>query len=136
MRSPLTPDADAGLDPVGHAELALLARRAPDARAVLEDLAAGGAVVDGLPGAGPLRPVFDAWRDWCAGWCAEPEPGAAPWDPQRMAYRFQVAAGIGGDAELQLDAAEYTGGRLDWYAFDLAAQHAPGHRRSRLAGAP
>ena len=121
----LTPDADAGLDAVGHAELALLARRAPDARAVLEDLGAGGAVVDGLPGAGPLRAVFDAWRDWCAGWCAEPEPGAAPWDPQRMAYRFQVAAGIGGDAELQLDAAEYTGGRLDWYAFDLAAQHAP-----------
>ena len=117
--------ADDGLDPVGRAELALLARRAPDARAVLADLASGGAVVERLPGAGALRPVFDAWRTWYAGWCAEPAPGTRAWDPQHMEYRFQVAAGVGEGRELQLDATEYPGGHLDWYAFDVAAGEAP-----------
>ena len=130
----LAPGDDDGLDPVGHAELALLVRRAPDARAVLADLARGGAVVAKLPGAGPLQPVFDAWRDWYAGWCAEPAAGAGPWDPQRMEYRFQVAAGVGESGELQLDAAEYPGGHLDWYSFDVAAEGAPAlGARGRLA---
>ena len=122
---PLVLGPDDGLDPVGDAELVLLARRAPDARAVLADLAAGGAVVAGLPGAHALQPVFDAWREWYAGWCAEPTPGVRSWNPQRMEYRFQVAAGIGDGAELQLDAEEYAGGRLDWYAFDVAADGTP-----------
>ena len=116
----LAPGADDSLDPVGRAELVLLTRRAPDARRVVADLANGGAVVGGLPGASALLPVFEAWRTWYAGWAAEPAADAAPWDPQRMEYRFQVGAGVGEEGELQLDAAEYPGGHLDWYTFDKA----------------
>ena len=38
-----------------------------------------------------------------------------------MEYGFQVAAGVGLQREVQLSAAEYTGGSLDWYSFDLAS---------------
>ena len=73
---PLALGPDDGLDPVGRAELELLARRAPDARAVLADLAArrrrrGRAARRGRG----ARPRFDAWADWYADWCAEPPAG-------------------------------------------------------------
>ena len=116
---------DDGLDPVGDAELVLLARRAPDARAVLADLAAGGAVVAGCPAQPRAQPVFDAWRELVRRLVREPTPGRPPWNPQRMEYRFQVAAGIGATPSSSSTPTEYAGGRLDWYAFDVAAEGAP-----------
>ena len=111
---------DDGLDPVGRAQLALLARRSFDARKLHADWATGGKVLNALPGM-DLRAVkgaVDAWAHWYAGLYSEPAAGAASWDPQHMEYRFQIAAGISAKAELQLEAREYTGGHLDWYGFD------------------
>ena len=44
--------------------------------------------------------------------------------------RFQVAAGVGRDAEVQLDAPEYVGGHLDWYSFELAPATGAPHGRA------
>lgn len=121
---PLRLPPDDGLDPVGRAQLALLARRACDARALYADLTRqGGGAVGGLPGAGEggVIAALDAWATWYGKLFSEPAAGAArAWNPQRMEYRFQIAAGVSPQAEIQLDATEYTGGRLDWHAFDRA----------------
>ena len=84
--------------------------------------------VDGRRRRDPDAAAQDAIAAW-AGWYAELVQRAGrvrqPWDPQRMEYRFQVAAGVGRDAEVQLDATEYVGGHLDWYSFDRAGKDAP-----------
>jgi hypothetical protein len=120
-------EPDDGLDPVGRSELELLARRAPDARAVFDDHQHGGPVMAGVPGtsAAAARAAIEAWAAWYEGWCSEPDERSEPWDPQRMEYRFQIAAGVGPDQEVQLDATEYVGGHLDWYSFDRAAEGVP-----------
>ena len=66
--------------------------------------------------------ALDDWADWYAQLYSEPAAGAEAWNPQRMEYRFQIAAGISDKREVQLDAVEYTGGHLDWHAFDVAAE--------------
>ena len=118
--------ADDGLDPVGRAELALLARRAADAR--------GGARGRDAPAARRSRRC--------------PAPAPAPGALERLgelvrdvvqrAGRGRAAVGPGADgvpvpgrrgrersSEVQLDAAEYPGGHLDWYSFDRAGEEAP-----------
>lgn len=119
--------ADDGLDPVGRTELELLARRAPDARAVFDDHERGGPTMAAVSGTQTpaAQEAIAAWAGWYADWCSEPAGAGEPWDPQRMEYRFQVAAGVSRDAEVQLDATEYFGGHLDWYSFDRAAKTAP-----------
>ena len=62
---------------------------------------------------------------WYATWCSEPVVGAQAWNPERMEYSFQISAGVSTEGEVQLDAAEYPGGHLDWYSFDRAALDAP-----------
>jgi hypothetical protein len=115
---------DDGLDPVGRAQLALLARRSFDARKLHAELLRGGAALKALPGmTQPLvRAAVDAWDRWYGALYSEPAAGAASWDPRHMEYRFQIAAGVSRSAEVQLDAREYTGGHLDWYGFDIAAR--------------
>ncbi len=49
---------------------------------------------------------------------------AAGWDPERMEYRFEVAAPRFADGT-RLVAAGYPGGHLDWQAYDLPAGTAP-----------
>ena len=121
--------ADDGLDPVGRAQLELLARRAFDARARCPPPRESAArSVGGCRAGKPARPRSTRGRTWYAGLYSEPPAGAAPWDPQRMEYRFRVAAGPGASAELQLDAPEYTGGHLDWYTFDVAPRTLPARR--------
>jgi len=125
---PLELGADDGLDPVGRSELELLARRVPDARAVFDDhVRSGGADFAALPGAAAAdaQAAVGAWATWYATWCSEPADGAEPWNPERMEYRFQISAGVSPQGEVQLDAAEYPGGHLDWYSFDSAAGDAP-----------
>lgn len=77
-----------------------------------------------------LTDVLDAYLDWYRS--LYQEPGAAPgtndpdadansaWNPERMEYRFAVAA-EGQNGEITLSAPEYHGGRLDWYDFDVAS---------------
>lgn len=119
---PLVLDADDGLDPVGRAQLELLTRRAVSAGDLHAALTAG----DGLPGLpsdmpGAVRDALDTWATWYGAVFSEPPPGPRAWSPERMEYRLQVAAGTGLQQEVQLTAAEYTGGTLDWYSFDVAA---------------
>jgi hypothetical protein len=121
-RYPVKLPPDDGLDPAGRAELALLARRSCDARAVraaLAGAATGGAIPGPLAGASqPVRAALSAWAAWYDGLFSEPGEGAGAWDPSRLEYRFQVAAGVGArtptPGEVQLDAPEYADGRLDW----------------------
>lgn len=96
-----------------------------------------------------LRAYWDAvvaYREWYRDLYDEPTPGAgdgagdaiddgtdgatadgsageahAAWDPARLEYRFEVAAG-GGEGETVLSADEYPGGRLDWYAFTAGGE--------------
>jgi hypothetical protein len=126
----LTLAPDDGLDPVGRAQLELLARRSLDARKLHAELARGGRALVALPGMKQpeVRAAVDAWGRWYAGLYSEPPAGTASWDPRHMEYRFQIAAGISDKAEVQLDAREYTGGHLDWYGFDLARGNDMGAR--------
>lgn len=110
---PLALPPDDGLDPVGGRELALLARRSFDARALAAAHAAGKA-----PAKVPPKSL-DAWAAWYGRLVSEPPAGAGAWDPARMEYRFQVAAGIDAKGELQLGAPEYAGGHLDWFSVDV-----------------
>jgi hypothetical protein len=127
---------DDGLDPTGRAELALLARRSFDAprlhRAYADATAAGKPLPRSLQApelAGPLA----AWSSWYAALLSEPAGGSA-WDPRRMSYRFQVAAGVSAATEVQLDADEYLGGHLDWHAFDVARRPVEMGARGTLEG--
>ena len=118
---PLVLPADDGLDPVGRAQLELLARRAVAAG----DLYAAVTAHDGIPGLptdapAAARAALDAWASWYGTVFSEPAPGPRAWAPERMEYSFQVAAGVGVQREVQLAAKEYTGGTLDWYSFDVA----------------
>lgn len=122
---PLELGADDGLDPVGRAQLELLARRSFDPRELHEELTVrDGKALGGLPGMKDVaaQKALDDWADWYAQLYSEPATGAEAWNPQRMEYRFQVAAGVSDKEEVQLDAVEYTGGHLDWHAFDVAGK--------------
>jgi hypothetical protein len=122
---PVLPDDD-GLDPIGRAQLVLLARRSLAADALYaaiegEDVDIQSAL-EGMPGLSrrSVRDAFDAWTRWYGELYSEPPEGTTSWDAGRMEYAFQVAAGVGVQQEVRLEAAEYTGGRLDWYSFDVA----------------
>jgi hypothetical protein len=58
--------------------------------------------------------VLDVLSRWLAWY---PRPAArSSWQPERMEYRFTVAApNPSGTGELVLEAPEYAGGRLDWH---------------------
>ena len=116
---PLELPVNDGLDPIGRAELALLARRSLDAPRIYEAVRSR---TGGLPGADMpnVRSALAEWAAWYTERFSEPAPNQAAWDPSRMEYRFQIAAGVGGTREVQLEAAEYAGGRLDWHAFNVA----------------
>lgn len=111
-------------DEIRRARLELLAARSLDGSRLLADLErAGGdldALVDlsavGTRARNKLRRLVTAWAGRERGRFVEPKQSA--WQPERMEYRFQVAVPVGGK-EVQLDAKEYPGGRLDWYHFDV-----------------
>ncbi len=118
---PLRAPRDDGLELLGRAELELLARRSFDAAALyrrIED--------DADAGLAELAPVevaerVEEWARWHGAAFVEPERGQSAWSPQRMEYALAMAAHPRSGAELVLEAPEYTGGRLDWDAFDLGA---------------
>ena len=125
------PEADLGtVDPVGATRRRLLAGRVPDAARIADDLAplAGpDGALGGLPAtlAAASAGHEDAVRTTLGGWLAGyrgivAQPVGASWDPHRLEYAFALQADLrDGPAVLRAD--EYTDGRLDWYAFDVAA---------------
>jgi hypothetical protein len=61
--------------------------------------------------------AVQAWIDWYDEFISEPPKGAVPaWVPARMEYAFAVGAALP-DGEIVLNAPDYRGGPLDWYAF-------------------
>ena len=74
-----------------------------------------------VPTTGSRTGTFDecveAFYAWYVDLYDEPtvETGSA-WDPTRLEYRFSVTTGAG-NTETVLEAPEYQGGHLDWYAF-------------------
>jgi hypothetical protein len=65
-----------------------------------------------------MATILRNWLEWYeAGLITEPA-GATPWTPERMEYRFAVAApAMTGEQEAVLVAPSY-GGDLDWHSFD------------------
>ena len=126
---PLTvPPADQTLDAASRRFLAVLAGRVPDGVAVRSACGAGSApttpAIPGVPAGDPAIAAairdFVRWYDAAAGAATGPASGAgtpSSWQRDRMEYRFAVAGPSPG-GEIVLDAAEHTGGRLDWAAFD------------------
>jgi hypothetical protein len=120
---PFALPTDDGIDPVGRAQLELLARRAIAADALQVDVAeAEDGPLPGLPAdASPdVERALRAWAAWYGELFSEPSPGPRSWNPERMEYGFAVAASVGFQQEVQLGAPEYTGGSLDWHSFDIA----------------
>jgi hypothetical protein len=74
------------------------------------------------------RPRFKraaaAFRTWLSELVPRRPAGIDTWDPQRLEHRFGVEAERPGET-IKLDADEYPGGHLDWFAF-RQAERAPG----------
>jgi hypothetical protein len=134
-------DDDATLDPDSRRFLELVADRVPDGARLhdaLRDALPPPQGSDRLP-ARPLvaepdraavRAAVADWFAWCETFAAQPAERASAWDPERLEYRFSVAANSS-SGELVLAAPEYAGGRLDWPDFV-----ATGDALAAGAGAP
>jgi hypothetical protein len=137
-----TDQLDEEFDSIGHARLALLARRGLDGRAVTSALDAVGGDARQLPElaaldnttAEALSTVISEWarreaslfRDFAS----EDLPA---WVSQRLEYRFGVSVAVPGGT-IELDAPEYPGGRLDWYHFDVRSAPEPTKEGERIPG--
>jgi hypothetical protein len=90
----------------------------------LQDDATRDAEADALEVPEPARaPLAEVAADWLRWWLARTigsaqglDPGA--WDPNRLEYAFAARSTTLPDT--MLTAAEYVGGRLDWWSFDAA----------------
>ncbi|MFE1288834.1 hypothetical protein [Streptomyces sp. NPDC058751] len=118
--------------------LAAVAGRAPDGLALAAELAPAQGTGRDTPSrvtvpaalTAAVTRATAAWRKLLGLPVTAPTGGGA-WIPQRLEHGFSVAARHGDD-ETVLRAAEYPGGRLDWYAFD----HRPGATLGTPAAAP
>jgi len=124
--APVENDALA-LPGAGTMTVQVLARRALDGAALLA--ARDATVQEALAGLPADRrtaglEVIDEWRARTRSRFATPPVDT--WDDHRLEHRFSVAAGASA-SETVLTAAEYTGGHLDWYSFDVdpAGRHQP-----------
>jgi len=109
-----------------------------DGAALLADLAAALAVPQkpsdawdaaGLPVADIQRDALDALAAEFAARFAEflldpnaKEAAPGAWLPRQLEHQFGVGVAHADGSETQLVADEYPGGRLDWYAFDVAGR--------------
>jgi len=93
--------------------------RAIDGKKVLDAI-----VGDTLPDidagdADAMKDVLTQLRNWLARQYSQPVSLAeSAWDPQRLTYRFRIAAPKTAKEQLLLDANRYHEGRVDWYSFD------------------
>lgn len=114
--------ADDHADPIGRAQLELLARRSCDGFKVARDLGDADAIralvrILGVPTA--QRPaaegVVSLWLASVQQFVRQPI-GPPCWNTRPLEYQFRVAAPAA-EGELSLTASEYRGGSLDWYHF-------------------
>jgi hypothetical protein len=81
------------------------------------------------------RPRFNraaaAFRTWLSELVPRRPAGVTTWDPQRLEHRFAVEAERPGET-IRLDADEYPGGHLDWFAF-RQGERAPARGAGRSA---
>ncbi|AGB25168.1 hypothetical protein Mycsm_04953 [Mycobacterium sp. JS623] len=109
-------------------EIGCAAERAIDGVALLDHVASGGSVDDGInlaapAHAGALDSLLGRLREWFSGLIDQPVPGDDAWSAERLEYAFGISAPSGdGDAdggtEMVLRAPEYHHGTLDWYALE------------------
>ena len=111
-----------GLDPVGRAQLELLARRSLDgfrAAAELTDASRVDTMLVeiGVPQSLRVRAAraVNDWLELVADFARVPTTPSS-WSAGPLEYRFRVAAPAA-EGELTLDSSEYRGGTLDWYHF-------------------
>ncbi|MGW4029364.1 hypothetical protein ACWEFL_08575 [Streptomyces sp. NPDC004838] len=124
---PIADDATTGY-------LSAVAGRAADGLALLAELAPPTGQSRDTPARITVPPELTdavvrataAWRRLLGLPTTAPETGGS-WQPQRLEHGFSVAARHT-TGEIVLEAAEYPGGRLDWYALD--------HRPGATLGAP
>lgn len=106
----------------------VLGGRVPDGAALFSEFDAALRPEGGGPGALPPTPdlgddreavetVARAWLHWWDTYAAEPREGESAWMSSQLEYRFAIAAPSDDGREVVLEAEEYTGGHLDWYAF-------------------
>jgi hypothetical protein len=140
-------DTQPDMDDETRSFLQVMARGTPDGVALWEQLSRGPdwqrsdrfhaplnriATVDGTVQDSFFRAVKD-WINWYDG-LITPPPANPAWDNERMEYAFALSAPYerSRDGQLELSAAEYPGGRLDWYAFDVHANRDSTGRFRRL----
>ena len=78
-----------------------------------------------------FRRAAAAFRTWLSELVPRRPRGIETWDPQRLEHRFGVEAERPGET-IRLEADEYPGGHLDWFAF-RQADRAPGPDRVTTA---
>jgi hypothetical protein len=123
LERPTTPSERLAFDTATLRYLEIMAGRAPDGEALFHDL-----LKSLRRRTLPAQPTIDAhdrkamlqlargWVSWVGQLFSEAAAKTAAWDPTRLEYRFAVAAPTAG-SDIVLEAAEYKGGSLDWYAF-------------------
>jgi hypothetical protein len=107
--------------------------------------APGTVVVPPAPDASGFPGIAQAAADWSAWYESFASTSAAeqsPWQRDRLEYAFAVAAPES-EGETVLEASEFEGGRLDWYAFDVGSPGlgatggpAPSTGSATMVGAP
>jgi hypothetical protein len=106
---------------------AAVAGRATDGGALFEHLVGPppGLPHDGVAGVADAdKPLLAALAERFVRWFRDlhsvpAQPEADAWDPQRLEYRFRVAAPNADGSARRYAANEYHGGRLDWWHLDL-----------------
>lgn len=103
--------------------------RLPDGANLLSEIAVGrheqfiSTAIPSEPDRNALRAAAAALTAWFSRVFSVPATNElTAWQPRRLEYRFAcgVPSTQGVNGRTMLDAAAYPGGRLDWYAFDVA----------------
>ncbi len=128
------PEAEADAQVCAHADawqqVGCAAGRAMDGVALIDHVAGGGSVIDGVtvqPGhVGQVEDLFDKLRSWFSALVVSPDSDDA-WQPSRLEYAFAVSAPSGesdadGGTEVVLRAEEYHQGNLDWHALQRSSE--------------
>jgi len=102
--------------------MALLVRTAPDGRVIYAERQRLASSFGSGSTAAKLNAALTDYTNWYESRFLEPEDADedGAWSSEYMAYRFAVGAALP-DGSIGLNA-EYHGGHLDWYAFDVGGK--------------
>ncbi|MAU01153.1 MAG: hypothetical protein CL608_28755 [Anaerolineaceae bacterium] len=104
---------------------AAIAGRAIDGGALVHHLLQPGALAsDGLSMVDPEKSAIDTLGDELLNWAQrqflQPDESLQAWNARHLAYSLALSA-PSGEQPAALEAAEYRGGRMDWFNFDAVA---------------